>query len=58
MDLMWHIVWMNEWFNVPNNMNEQMVGHITVATMCWWEIQILNYNWKLLEMMSTCIVES
>jgi hypothetical protein len=23
-DLMWHIVWMNEWFNVPNNMDEWM----------------------------------
>jgi hypothetical protein len=40
MDLMWHIVWMNEWFNVPNNMDEYMVWHIIVAAMCWREIQI------------------
>jgi hypothetical protein len=45
---------MNEWYNVSNNMDEQMVWHITMVAMCWWEIQILNYSWKLLEMMSTC----
>jgi len=56
MDLMWHIVWMNERFNVPNNMDEWIVWHITMVAMCWWEIQNLNYSWKLLEMMSTCIV--
>jgi len=54
MDLMWHIVWMNEWmnewFNVPNNMDEWMVWHIIVVAVCWC--------WKLLEMMSTCIVDS
>jgi len=44
---------MNEWFNVPHNMVESMVWHITVVAMCWQEIQILNYSWKLLEMMST-----
>jgi len=49
---------MNEWFNVPNDKDEWMVWHITVATMCWQEIQILNYSWKLFETMSTCIVES
>jgi len=59
MDLMCYIVWVNEWmFNVPNNMDEWMVWHIIAVAMCWWEIQILNYSWKLLETMSTCIVES
>jgi len=58
MDSMWHIVWMNEWFNVSNNMDEWMVWHITMVAMCWQEIQILNYSWKLLETMSTCINEN
>jgi hypothetical protein len=49
---------MNECFNVPNNMDEWMVWYITMMTMCWREIQNLNYGWKLLEMTSTCIVES
>jgi hypothetical protein len=49
---------MNESFNVPNNMDEWMAWHIIVVTMCWQEIQILNYSWKIFEMMSTCIVES
>jgi hypothetical protein len=48
---------MDEWFNAPNNMHEWMVWHITVATMSWREIQNLNYNWKLFETMSICIVE-
>jgi hypothetical protein len=35
---------MNEWFNVPNNMDEWMVWHITVVAMCWQEIIIIeNY---------------
>jgi hypothetical protein len=59
MDLMWHIyewtnewlmcqiIWMNGWYDIKQ----------------WWqcvwqEIQNLNYSWKLLETMSTCIVES
>jgi hypothetical protein len=50
--------WMNEWFNVLNNMDEWMVWHIIVVAMCWWEIQNLNYSWKLLETMSTCIIEN
>jgi hypothetical protein len=49
---------MNEWFNVPNNMDEWMVWHMTLVAMSWWEIQNLNYNRKLLEMMSTYIVEN
>ncbi len=50
--------WMNEWFTMPNNMDEWMVWHIIVVAMCWQEIQILNYSRKLFEMMLTCIVES
>jgi hypothetical protein len=50
--------WMKELFNVPNNMDKWMVWLITVATMCWWEIQYLNYSWKLFKTMSTYIVES
>jgi hypothetical protein len=46
------------WFNVPNNMDEWMVWHITMVAMCWREIQILNYTWKLFEMMSSCIFKS
>jgi uncharacterized membrane protein YwzB len=49
---------MNEWFNVPNNMDEWMIWHIIVVAMCWWEIQNLNYSLKLIETMSICIVES
>jgi hypothetical protein len=49
---------MNEWFNVPNYMDEWMVWHIIVVAMCWREIQNLNYSWKLLETMLTCIVEN
>jgi hypothetical protein len=49
---------MNEWFNVLKNMGEWMVWHITMVAMHWREIQNLNYSSKLLETMSTCIVES
>jgi len=62
MDLMWHIIWMNEWMNDLMCqiiwMNGWYIWHITMVAMCGWEIQNLNYNWKLLETMSTCIVES
>jgi hypothetical protein len=51
---------MYEWMN---DLMCQIIGwmdiwHITMVTMCWREIQILNYSWKLLKTMSTCIVES
>jgi hypothetical protein len=38
-----------------------MMCHIIVATMHWLKIQILNciqWNWKLVEIMSTCTVEN
>jgi hypothetical protein len=49
---------MNEWFNVLNNMFEWMVWQIIVVVMSWWEIQNLNYTWKLFETMSICKVEN
>ncbi len=27
MDLMWHLIWMNEWFNVSNNMDEWIMTY-------------------------------
>jgi hypothetical protein len=48
---------MNELYN----MDEGMIWHIIVVSMCWKEIQNLNcihWSWKLVGTMSTCKVKN